>query len=373
MKIVKISCAGSTLSWPDHSNPMVFKFLPSRSNIWKNCQFFWNDTTIKKADHWIIIGDIEFDEEECEVDPRNIILMTGEPRSIKSYDDSSDFVKQFGRVYSSQENFKHNRAFPCRPPINWWIDGGSPIKSKEEFQKWQGDGLGYNDFKNLRQIKKEKLLSVFCSNKIFTQGHKARFNFCQKLKNHFKDKIDWFGIGVRPIDSKWQGIAPYKYHIALENSQSPDYWTEKLIDPLMVLTHPIYCGATNINNYFTDAQVTEIDIKYPKTAIAKIEKLIFENFYEKNFEQLFLARDLVMDKYNAFNLISDIIENDSVALNPKKMKVKKERFFLLQKENLETACPKNPMQKFLSSSRKRLTTLKNFLTDYFLLIKLKIS
>ncbi len=377
MKIIKISCAGSTEAALDHRNPMIFKFLPERKNIWKNCQFFWNDEQIKKADYWIIIGDIDVDEESCEVDPQNIIFMTGEPRSIKSYDIFQDFVKQFGRVFTCQNAFKHSQVFPCRPPINWWIDGGSPIKSKEEFQNWRGDGLGFDDFKNLREVKKDKLLSVFCSNKIFTAGHKARFNFCQELKNHFKDKIDWFGAGVSPIDNKWDGIAPYQYHVALENSNGPDYWTEKLMDPLMVLTHPIYCGAPNINEYFSPNQITEIDIKYPKTAIAKIEKLISENYYEKNLAHLIEARDLAMDKFNLFNLISDIVESDqkqnSASLHPHEVKVKKEQFFLLQTAALPTRCRKNFPQKIINSLSKKCSRLKNFLTDYLLLIKFKIS
>ena len=372
-KIIKISCAGSTEAWSDQSNPMIFKFLPGRGNVWKNCQFFWNDVGVKKADYWIIIGDIDFDEESCEVDPQNIILMTGEPRSIKSYDVSQDFVKQFARVFTSQNDLKHPQVFPCRPPINWWIDGGSPIKSKEEFQNWQGDGLGFDDFKNLRKVKKDKLLSVFCSNKIFTAGHKARFNFCQKLKDNFKDKIDWFGAGVRPIDSKWDGIAPYKYHIALENSNGSDYWTEKLMDPLMVLTHPIYCGATNINEYFSSAQITEIDIKYPKTAIAKIEKLIAKNSYEKNFDELVKARDLAMDEYNFYNLVWKIVDSDSGLVTQNKaqlVKIKNERFFLLQMGPLPAKMRKNFFKKIQESLAKKVIKAKDFAIDYFQFLRL---
>lgn len=376
-KVIKISCSGSTKATLDHRNPMIFKFLPERNNVWKNCKFFWNDEQIKKADYWIIIGDLDLDEECCEVDSENIIFMTGEPRSIKSYDISQDFVKQFNRVFTSQNDFKHSKVFPCRPPINWWIDGGSPIKSKEEFQSWKGDGLSFEDFKNLREVKKDKLLSVFCSNKTFTAGHKARFNFCQELKSHFKDKIDWFGSGVRPIDSKWDGIAPYQYHIALENYSGPDYWTEKLMDPLMALTHPIYCGASNINEYFSSNQITEIDIKYPRTAIAKIEKLISENFYEKNLAYLLEAKDLAMDKFNLFNLISDIVENDqkqnSITPYSSEVKLRKEKFFLLQTATLLIKCRRSFLQKMVNSLQKKCLRLKNFLTDYLLLIKFKIS
>ncbi len=376
-KIIKISCAGSTTAWSDHRNPLIFKFLPDRENLWKNCQFFWNDLSIKKADYWIIIGDIDVDFEECEVDPKNIILMTGEPPSIKRYDVSAEFVNQFGRIFTSQSDTKHPQVFPCRPPLNWWIDAGSPIKSKAEFEAWKGEGLSYDEFKNLREIKKSKLLSVFCSNKIFTKGHKLRFNFCQKLKNHFKDKIDWFGAGVNPISSKWDGIAPYKYHVALENSIGKNYWTEKLFDPLMVLSHPFYCGAPNIGESFSDQQISTIDIRYPKTAIAKIEKIIAENFYEKNFAELLKARDLAMDKYNFFNIISDIVEDDEKTRSGKGktslIKIKKEQFFLLQTSDVKTRLRKNLLQRIVKSLSKKFTQICGIFIDNLLLIKFKIT
>src|SRR3989338_887436 len=295
--IIKISCNGATNAAKDHSNPLISRYLPDKSNIWQNCEFYLNDDKIREADYWFIVGDINCDEEACLINKNNIIFMTGEPESIRRYDNSCEFINQFARIYTSQLNVKHKNVFPCRPPINWWVDAGHPIKTQEEFNNLSQNTLGYNDFQSTKFYEKTKLISVFCSAKIFTAGHKIRYNFCKKLKNHFKDKLDWYGAGVNPIENKWDGIAPYKYHITLENSSSPNYWTEKLMDPLMVLTYPIYYGAVNIDEYFNDKQITTIDIKYPKTAIAKIENLINNNVYEKSEQHLLDARKLVMDKY----------------------------------------------------------------------------
>jgi len=374
-KIVKISCEGSTTAWPDHRNPMIFKFLPGRGNIWKNCQFFWNDKSITKADYWVVIGDVDLEEEYCDVPRCNVILMTGEPPSIKRYDDSKEFAEQFGRVFTSQHDFKYSKVFPCRPPLNWWVDSGSPIKSHEEFDRWQGDGLSYDEFKKLTEVKKNKLLSVFCSSKVFTEGHKARFNFCKKLKEHFKDKIDWFGNGVRPLESKWDGIAPYKYHVSLENSNGPDYWTEKLMDPLLTLTHPIYCGASNIEKYFSKNQITVIDVKYPQLAIAKIERLISDNFYEKNLQNAIQARDLAMDKYNLFNLIAEIVDSDEKLHQPKSglIKIKKERFFLSQNYLVGIKNRRGFIERVARSIKKKIVSVENSLTDHFLTLKFKLN
>lgn len=377
MTKIKISCVGATAAKEDGSNPLIAKFLPNWQNKWKDCEFFLNDPKITKADYWIIIDDVDLDEEFCEVSPYNVIFNTCEPQSIRRYDNSKDFVKQFGRIYSSHNDFKyHDNLFPCRPFINWWIDAGNPIKSKEEFQSFGNEGLGYDDFKNLSKVSKTKLISVFCSDKQFTEGHKMRFNFCKKLKNHFKDQLDWFGSGVNPIDNKWNGIAPYKYHIVLENSDNLNYWTEKLIDPLMVLTYPIYYGAKNINDYFTQQKITTIDIKYPRSAIAKIEKIISENIYENNLAELPKMRDLIMDKYNLYNLIYEIIENDknSVSSFGEKslVRIRKEKFFMLKNSELKIKCRKNFLQRLNNSFSKKSKKILYFFIDIFLTIKLKI-
>ncbi len=376
MKRIKISCGDSAIASSDGSNPMITKFLPGRKNIWKNCEFFWNDKSVKKADYWFVIGDVFDAQESCEVDANNLILMTSEPPSIRRYDTSEEFVKQFGRIATCHSDFRYGKFFSSKPPINWWIDAGNPIKTQVEFDEWNGAGLGYDDFKKLREIKKEKLLSVFCSAKIFTEGHKARYDFCKKLQEHFKDKVDWFGSGVRPIVDKWDGVAPYKYHIALENFSGPNYWTEKLMDPLMVLTHPIYCGATNIRDFFSEEQVSMIDIRYPKTAIAKIEKLIEGNFYEKNLAEALKARDLVMDEYNLFNLITQITEDDAKSglssFKPQFKKIKKEEFFL-PKSGLEpTRRRKNFLQRIKKSVAKKLKKLSNYFADYFFLARFRM-
>ena len=42
-----------------------------------------------------------------------------------------------------------------------------------------------NYFLSLKEIKKTKTLSVFCSDKNFTEGHRKRLDFVYGLKDHF--------------------------------------------------------------------------------------------------------------------------------------------------------------------------------------------
>ena len=75
-KIIKISCVGTSIAGPDHSNPMISRYLPNKSNIWKDCEFYWNDAAITEADYWIIMDDINQPEEFCTVNKDNVILIT---------------------------------------------------------------------------------------------------------------------------------------------------------------------------------------------------------------------------------------------------------------------------------------------------------
>ena len=61
---VKISCGTTSLAAPDHSNPLINKFLPNRGNVWKNCEFYFNDAAITEADYWIVVGE-SFPNETC--------------------------------------------------------------------------------------------------------------------------------------------------------------------------------------------------------------------------------------------------------------------------------------------------------------------
>lgn len=176
---VKISCGGVSDAALDHSNPLIYKFLPGRGNVWKGCEFFFNDASITQADYWVIIGE-SFAGETCLVPKENVIFMACEPPQTIRYDSFTPFINQFYRLYTSHENSPHPRSYRAHSPMNWWVDAGHPIKSGEEFNEWKGGGFGYDEFKKMREYEKTKLLSVFCSNKICSPGHRARFDFCTK-------------------------------------------------------------------------------------------------------------------------------------------------------------------------------------------------
>jgi hypothetical protein len=58
--------------------------------------------------------------------------------------------------------------------------------------------------------------------------------------------VDCFGKGIRPVETKREAILPYCFSIAMENASSDTYFSEKLIDCLLLETVPIYYGCPAI-------------------------------------------------------------------------------------------------------------------------------
>lgn len=93
---------------------------------------------------------------------------------------------------------------------------------------------------------KDKMVSIVSSGKRELVGHRLRHEVVQK----YFDVMDVFGRGYTPIQNKTDGIGSYAFSVVIENCKR-DYWfTEKLIDCLMVGTVPIYWGCPSIGDFF---------------------------------------------------------------------------------------------------------------------------
>ena len=117
--------------------------------------------------------------------------------------------------------------------------------------------------------KKNKLVSCVSSNKSFLPGHVTRLNFIKSIKNN--PKIDFFGRGINPVDSKFDVLKDYAFSIAIEMIRPGDMyhlenqiwvddeylWSEKINDCFLTGTVPIYYGCPIIGEFFnTDGILT---------------------------------------------------------------------------------------------------------------------
>ena len=256
---------------------------------------FFIDEEVEDPDFWVVRNKHLRSKKTYLVAPENTILLTSEPRGIVNF--PKRYRDQFALICTCEEKVKHRNKLITPAILPWFIgvmkEGDKSVPTKD-----------YDKLKNTQFPEKTKLVSVITSKKAFTKGHQDRILFVKKLKQHYGDKIDIFGRGFKDFNDKWDVLAPYKYHIAIENSSAKYYWTEKISDCYLTGTFPIYYGCTNIEDYFPNKAYEKIDIHDFNKAIEVIDKAISENYYETRQHELLKAKELVLDDYNFFNIIA---------------------------------------------------------------------
>ena len=100
-----------------------------------------------------------------------------------------------------------------------------------------------------KETRKTKLVSMMTTEKKRALGHQLRAQLQQHFTEH-QSKIDMYGRGSVPIQSKRSALAEYRFTVVVESCQIPGYFTEKLIDAFLSRTIPIYWGAPDIYRYF---------------------------------------------------------------------------------------------------------------------------
>ncbi|SON56998.1 Glycosyltransferase family 10 (fucosyltransferase) [Hartmannibacter diazotrophicus] len=223
------------------------------------------------------------------------ILLTSEPSSIKIY--GHRFLRQFGHIASSQEPWaiRHPHHHFRQIGIRW-------------FYGWNGDRLIDKDTLAAMPVPEKTLtVSTVCSSKAQAHTlHARRLIFTQELKKLLPE-LEVFGHGVRPMDDKAEALDDYRYHVAVENHRSLHHWTEKLADAFLGFTLPFYFGAPNADDYFPPESFIPIDISKPEEVAERIKAAIADNEYEKRLPHILEARRLVLERYNMFAGIGEII------------------------------------------------------------------
>ncbi|ACM19832.1 glycosyltransferase, putative [Geotalea daltonii FRC-32] len=290
--MLRIKLTTASPEWP------LLRQTPLARGIWGECQFILNQE-VDECDFWVVCeGLLEPEKTVCP--PENLILITAEPPPVKRY--SQRFVDQFSTVVTCHRKLKHSHVIHSQQALPWMVGGNYSRESK----RWESFSKDYDELSNLGEYKKERLLAVILARKTFTSGHRKRLAFVERLKSHFGDQLDIYGVGIREIADKWDGIAPYKYYLAIENCSYEDYWTEKLSDAYLAGAYPFYYGCPNIEDYFPIDAFTRIDPDNMDSSIAIIEKQIEHGRYEQSINAIQSCRDLVLNKYNLFPMVAEL-------------------------------------------------------------------
>lgn len=220
------------------------------------------------------------------------ILATQEPISIKRY--SKAYTQQFGHLLTNRpkEAENHPHYYLGRGYYWWYI------------------GRNYQEYKSLVLPPKEKSISVISSSKRMQYTkHAARFDLAVYLAENIPG-MEWYGKGVRPFEKKYEVLEPYKYHVTIENHIGEHHWSEKLADAFLAECLPFYAGDPIVDEIFPKESFIPIPIDDPQTAVEIIKSAIANNEYEKRRDAILEAKRLILEKYNFFAQVIEVIEKN---------------------------------------------------------------
>ena len=182
--------------------------------------------------------------------------------------------------------------------------------------------LGYNyaQLKNKRFNGKYNKVSVIQSIKFFDLGHRRRIQFIEYIANQKFSRLDCFGtlhipnanyFGQLPYRRKEAGLERYKYHIAAENNSIHNYFTEKIIDGILMECLVFYWGCPNLEDYLPARAFVRLEMTDPAEDFQVILKAIEEDWWAARRDSILEAKNIILDKLQFFphleslNLLAD--------------------------------------------------------------------
>jgi hypothetical protein len=144
----------------------------------------------------------------------------------------------------------HNWAIRNHQHFSCILTWGQDILDKCENALLLPFGTSFLDYedkhKSLAFNKKHLEISFLCGPKNMIEGHYLRHKIWNKQnKINIPIKFIYEGIKIPCFEHSM-------FHIAVENSQNKNYFTEKIIDAFLTKTIPVYCGCPNIGDFFDE-------------------------------------------------------------------------------------------------------------------------
>jgi len=165
-----------------------------------------------------------------------------------------------------------------------------------------------------KKIEKKKTMSIVFSEKNSAPGHKYRFELVSQIINN-NLPVDIYGRGcnlipdhirnVKGIFDKTEPYDDYIFTIAVENFCSNEYFSEKIMTPIMCETIPIYLGCKNVERSIGDRY---IELSGRINEDIELIKKILEN-PDKYAREIKTTKDYIFDNLNFIKKIEKIFSS----------------------------------------------------------------
>ena len=271
----------------DWDFPDLIRQTPGGSGLWEGIRYTLD--AVDRCDYLIVLNNRMRSETRVRCPREHVWALMQEPYQPGFTDWMVEGHQPFSRIFTHCPLPNDRRYAVSHPAIPWHID------------------KTYDELVRLKVPEKARAVSWVVGNALDLPGHFKRMSFLQKLRKREDLPVDLFGRAVRPVADKFEALAPYRFSLAVENSSSPDYWTEKLADCFLTYTVPLYYGCTNIHHYFPEASIVAIDIRRPAEAFDIIERTLQQDEWEQRLPALREARRRVLERYQLMAHLGGLI------------------------------------------------------------------
>lgn len=275
----------------------------------ERANFSFEINTVRSATDIVVIHDDLDNALKIKARAGCFILVTGEEQSIREKY-HPEYLNQFDLVITSRRDIVHQNIIHTH-----YLH---PYRIRKKCDELIG----------LSDIPKSKPISAIVSNLTILPGHKTRYAFINKMKGHYKDGLDWFGSGEDAyIADKWDGLAPYEYSIAIENSQHENYFTEKVTDCFLSFTMPFYWGCPNLKTFFDERSFVTLDLKDFMSSIATIDACLAAGTRGQNLKFIKDSRRLVLEKYAFIPALVNILSSQVISKTSQRKTIRPQSYY----------------------------------------------
>jgi hypothetical protein len=234
-------------------------------------------------------------------DEHNVLAFMMEPGDFDMHPWMFKGLRQYHRVYSPIA--RSSNTIPSHGFLGWMDDHSYPL------------------LKQLAAPSKTKHMSCIASGLNSLAGHRLRNQFIARIRQEIPE-VEFFGRESNFIPQKSDGLLPFRYSIAIENSALPHYFTEKINDCFLAYTVPVYHGCTNIADYYPEKSFISIDINNPLSALETIRRIMTDDDWASRMDAVKEARELVLEKYQPLAAANALLRPPSIKSRKKLIDIK---------------------------------------------------
>lgn len=283
MTVVRIA---KDWDWPD-----LMRQSPGGKGEWGGCRFTLED---EACDVLLLLNNRMKRGLKARCPGNRVWVLMQEPY-VKGFTDwMVERQEPFSRVLTSHPRGDSRKHVVSHPAVPWHVS-----RSFDQLSAMEIPG-------------KTRTLSWIVGNAMDLPGHFQRLDFLRILRQERDIPAELFGRAVRPIDDKWDGLAPYRFSLAVENAVCSDYWTEKVADCFLSWTIPIYHGCPNLSGYFPANSFVPIDIRNPREALAVIRRVVSggRDEWERRRPALEEARRRLLHEHQFFPHVTSMVKRE---------------------------------------------------------------